>query len=117
MKKILVVTSMALGLSFTTACGGSDAPAKSAETTAQINPLADIPKCETWQGKVVSAALWKNGCVTGTTLNAAAPTTCKGGRVLYGNDWGWGYADAPAQARQAGAERVAPKDERTRCNG
>lgn len=109
-KRTITIGLLALALPFT-ACGGKS------ESGSKI---PHIESCADWQGQTVSAEQWSNACTKGNTIMVAINYDCDDGRKLYWNDWGWGYADAKAQAHVAAPgqqEGVPPKAELNRCLG
>lgn len=74
------------------------------------------PACEEWTEREVTIDdLDRSGCSDGGGLAAHEVHDCTDGRVLYSNEFVWGYVGERAHAHGESAETVAPDAERAAC--
>lgn len=110
------------------ACGGDDgeetAPGRDGieETPDRtLSDLENLPPCDELyaDGKVFGTEdeLIKGYCDRDGDpfLPASVTHDCPDGRTLSWNDEGWGYLGEPFHRHEAGADQVAPVDERNAC--
>ena len=110
MQKTTIMISMALLIS---ACGSNSKGQSEFKIPA-------MESCAKRDGKVLTVKDWSDGCTVGNKIMVSANYTCKDGRKLYWNDWGWGYADDVAHAHvviPGQQEDVPPKTELNLCRG
>lgn len=88
---------------------------------AALNEAAGlIPSCsETFEEGRVIATLDEASEVCMEDGNqqvyAVSDTDCADGRILWWNDWAWGYLGEPLHIHETGAELVAPANARAAC--